>query len=681
MGFASVAAIVAAIAVLSLLLPTTGSAADSARVAAYSRQPALEQPAAARFRFGGFIGERLKANHDNWLLTAPFANPAMIEMFRDRDRAPYRDLLPWSGEFVGKYLTAAVLNWRITRDPALKRVIDTVVADFIATQSPEGYLGPFPREQRLLVGWDVWGHYHALVGLLLHFDTTGDERALAAARKAADFVCDTFPEGGSEPGESAGRRVVSVGSEEMNEAIIHGMLLLYEHTSEKRYLDLARRVEQDWETPPSGDYVRTALAGVPFYQTPKPRWESLHDLQAIAELYLITGDAKYRRALEHIWWSMVETDRHNTGAFSSNEQACGNPYHTGPIETCCNVAWIALSLDMLRVTGLPLVADEIELATFNGGIGGQSPSGRWWTYNTPMEGHKKASAHDINFQCRPGSPELNCCSVNGPRVLGMLAQWSLMRAADGLALNYYGPCELSAELPSGERVTLRQETTYPRQGEVKITMGLASPRRFALRLRIPYWSARTTVKVNNATLRSSQAPCSAGFRLRGRRSSASADEGVVAQLRRAKEPSLRSTSQQIPATPGSYLVLDRAWKNGDRIDLTLDMSLHFWVGEKDSEGKTSIFRGPILLAYDPRFNETDFDKVAPLPAADMKPEIVAWEQGPTPWLLLRFKTADGAPLLLCDFATAGMTGTEYHSWLRVAKSPVATATAAFRPSR
>ncbi|UCH35067.1 MAG: glycoside hydrolase family 127 protein [Armatimonadota bacterium] len=611
-GFASPVWILTAALLIGLLM-ASGTDAGAARSAArYTREPALEAPVAARLKFGGFIGERLKANRDNWLLTAPFANPAMLDMFRDRDREPHRDLLPWSGEFVGKYLTAAVLNWRITRAASLKRVIEQVVSDFIATQSAEGYLGPFPKEQRLMVGWDLWGHYHAFVGLLLYYDDTGDERALQAVRKAADFICDTFPEGG--------QRVLSAGSEEMNEAIIHGMLLLYERTGEQRYMDMARRVEQDWETPPSGDYVRTALAGTPFHQTPKPRWESLHDLQAIAEFYFITGDAKYRNAFEHIWWSIVETDRHNTGGFSSGEQACGNPYNPAAIETCCTVAWLALSLDMLRLTGLSVVADEIELATFNGGIGGQSPSGRWWTYNTPMEGEKKASAHDINFQCRPGSPELNCCSVNGPRILGMLGQWSLMAARDGLALNYYGPCEVSAKLPSGERVTVRQKTTYPRDGKVEINVGLSQPRRFALRLRIPYWSARTTVKVNG---------------------------------------------EQVPAQAGTYLTLSRTWKDGDKVVLALDMSPHFWVGEREFEGKTSVYRGPVLLAYDPRFNETPFDQLAPLRASDMQPKTVPRTQWPKPWLLLRFTGADGTPMLLCDFASAGATGSQYHTWLRV----------------
>ena len=41
-----------------------------------------------------------------------------------------------------------------------------------------------------------------------------------------------------------------------------------------------------------------------------------------------------------------------------------------------------------------------------------------------MDGVREASAHTIVFQARAGTPELNCCSVNGPRVLGMLGEWA-----------------------------------------------------------------------------------------------------------------------------------------------------------------------------------------------------------------------------------------------------------------
>ena len=76
-----------------------------------------------------------------------------------------------------------------------------------------------------------------------------------------------------------------------------------------------REIEKDWER--AGDYLRAGLAGTEFYQSPRPRWESLHDLQGLVELYQITGDSRYRRAFEHHWRSIQRYDRRNSGAFSS----------------------------------------------------------------------------------------------------------------------------------------------------------------------------------------------------------------------------------------------------------------------------------------------------------------------------------------------------------------------------
>src|SRR5437879_4511525 len=73
----------------------------------------------AHFMFAGMVGERVEANVENWLLRAPQTNPGMLEMFRMRDRQPVPQLVPWAGEFVGKYLISAIQALRMTDDPRL----------------------------------------------------------------------------------------------------------------------------------------------------------------------------------------------------------------------------------------------------------------------------------------------------------------------------------------------------------------------------------------------------------------------------------------------------------------------------------------------------------------------------------------------------------------------------------
>jgi hypothetical protein len=111
--------------------------------------------------------------------------------------------------------------------------------------------------------------------------------------------------------------------------------------------------------------------------------------------------------------------------------------------------------------------------------------------------------------------------------------------------------------------------------------------------------------------------------------------------------------------------LDRRWKRGDRLDIEFDFSLHFWAGERECANKVSIYRGPILLTYDRRFNEMDPDDVPALDASALEGKPVAPGDWLAPMLLLEYRGADGRPVRLCDFASAGMGGSPYRSWLEV----------------
>lgn len=588
----------------------------------------IDTCADAAFSLDGEMGRRLEAVTRQWILPAPHANPGMLEMFRQRDWKPSHDLVPWAGEFAGKYLTHAVQVWRLTRDPQLGEHLRWFAGELVALQAEDGYLGPWPKAYRLRKGapncghsdnretWDAWGHYHAMIGLLLWHQDTGDLKAFACVRRIGDLFCDRFLGNSKE-------RLHDTGAHEMNQAPVHALAWLYRLTGEDRYLCMAEQIVAEFAIPPAGAYLNAALAGKEFWETPKPRWESLHPIMGLSELYCATGKDDYRKAFEHLWWSMLRGDRHNSGGFSSGEKATGNPYDGGAIETCCTVAWMAMSVEMLRLTGCSIVADELELSMLNSGLGMMSPSGRWVTYNTPMAGERQASAHTIVFQSRAGTPELNCCSVNGPRALGLLSEWAVMRQPDGIALNYYGP----GEIKTAEAV-LTQTTDYPREGRVEIAVTPRSKKPFTLALRIPYWSERTRVLLNGKALKG------------------------------------------IPA--GSYCAINRSWSKGDTVRIDFDFRPHYWIREPAADSDVchaSIYRGPLLLAYDPHHQSADPAALPVLNGAALKLRRVTDRRWLQPWLLLETTAAGGTRVRLCDFASAGIAGTAYETWLPVKDAP------------
>ncbi len=639
---------------------------------------AMDAVPGATFRFDGIVGQRVDTNVENWLLVAPKNNPGLLEMFARRDSGEKPDLVPWAGEFVGKYLISGVQAMRMSDDPRLRETLQGVVDRLVELQAEDGYLGPWPKDERLLAHWDLWGHYHVMLGLMMWHEQTGDRKAMDACRRIGDLVCDTYLD--------TDRRVHQAGSHEMNMGIIHGMARLYQKTGHPRYLLMAHAVFEDFEA--GGDYFRTGLAGREFFRTPRPRWESLHSLQGMVELYRITGDARYRRAFLHHWASIRRFDLRNTGGFSSAERATGNPYRNDAIETCCVIAWQAVMIDALRLTADSRIADDLELATLNAVFGSQHPSGAWCTYDTPMNGRRVPSHVAIKFQARDDTPHLNCCSVNGPRGYGMLSEWGVMQAGDGLAVNYYGPMEADASLADGTPVVIRQQTDYPLGDTVTLTLDTPQPKPFTLRLRIPGWSPRAEVSVG-------------GNRM----------------------------SDATPVEPGRYVELTRTWQANLPVTLRFDMGLRYEPGDLDQAGRASLYRGPILLALDDRFVPPDSSdsiaaesdvsagatsaaqapkpeeapppdeskakekpsgeaqkpaepkkpasKLAAVPPMDLSKPLVAslvpidgevaeragdWP----PWLVVDVPAGEGATLRLVDFASAGATGGEYLSWLPAA---------------
>ena len=567
-------------------------------------EPALTTPADLHISFNGWAGDRIRANELNWLIPAPATNPGMIGMFGHRLEWPLPDNpVAWAGEFAGKYLISAIQSLSLTANPELELVVRRFVTQLIATQGTDGSLG-------LPLDWDLWGQYHVMLGLLRWFERTGDSAALGACRRAADLACARYL-----------GRVNAIADDhpndsEKNQAFAHSLALLYEYTGEPRYLQLVHGIELDWPRPPSGNFLQNALAGRDFYLCNRPRWESLHDVQAIAELYFITSEVRYRQAFEQIWNSIRTLDRHATGGFSSGEAATGNPFDPRYIETCGTVAWMALTIDMLRMTAKSIAADELELSFFNAILGAQSPDGRLWTYHTPMGGipiagivpadrvgYRLPAYYDLSWQARDPYPQLSCCAANGPRGIGCLAEWALMRSRDSIFVNFYGPLTARVQTPGGTPVTLTQRTVYPADGLINIAVDPAQKTRFSIRFRIPSWSRNTTIQVNGAG---------------------------------------------ISCIPGTYCELNREWSPQDSIVLRLDMTPRREAGARNAQGLSVAYYGPLLLAFDSA--DAGNDPLRP-PTLSITPAPQVSAQ-PDHSLRAVFKSSQGATTLR-DFAGAG----------------------------
>ena len=572
----------------------------------------------------GKVGERLNNNIAEWQEQALVRNPYIIGAIEEGVAGKGRaDTMAWRGEFPGKLLTGMVQSYRLTASPSLKSSIETLVQSLEKAQGSDGYLGTYSGSDRFVTGWDLWNHYQIIVGLLQWNEVSGDPSALRTAVKALDCI-NAFFQNGEKTFTAAGNILT-------NFSIGHAYGLMYQKTGDTAYRSaMEKLVKRDWVS--TFDWGNKALRGIDFCNSGGNRWECLHALQALGVLYDL-GDREAYRMLEELWWSILKTDRHNTGGFSTHESAIGTPFMNGIVETCCTVSWMALSAEYLQVSKNSLVADELELSYFNAMLGSLTEDDTHVTYNTPMNGVRLASQTHAELvytagQAAEGASEFNCCQANAARGLSELSQWGVLADSRSLYVNYYGPSTAKAKTPGGNSITIEQTTEYPKNGAIQIRLDLDAPETFDLCLRIPSWSAESSVMVN-------------GIGYPGGKS-------------------------------GSYDTIRREWRSGDVIELSLDMTVHYWQGEDLCEGKTSVYYGPILLAFDSLHTDEGAAAIQSPPvffSEDFEHRMTVSDgENTNCWLYFDVTTVQGETIRLVDFSSAGQYQQPYLSWLTVEHS-------------
>ncbi len=580
------------------------------------------------FRPSGRLGSLLHAHEESWVGRILAEEPNLFGAFRDREGNTLFKTM-WHGEFPGKLLSGTALMYAMTGSEAARHTGDALAAALKETQAADGYLGPWDHARRFdgstepdhtrwqdghdIGRWDTWGQYHCIYGLYRWYKLTGDRGCLETAMRALDCIYDHFI--------AQNRSFVRQNWAECNLAIGHAFALLYRECGKPEYLQAAKHiVHTEWDAEYSDYYTRRRLccgwltaaeSGVPFGCSGQPRWEGVYSLQTLAELYRATGEDRYRDAACALWRDIAATDRHNTGSFGTGEGATGDLYGTGS-ETCNTVAWMAFSTDVLQLTNDSRIADELELSWFNAALGSLLAGERDFTYMNDSDGSRLPANIVLKEQSYDGARDMSCCQANGTRGIAQPADWAMLCEENGLWLNWYSEAQFTWAASQKNTVRLTLHSGYPADGQIRIELHMDAPSYFALHLRIPGWSAHTSLTVNGI-------PC---------------------------------TGLQ----PGSYCTLDRRWRPGDVIELALDLTPHFWPYAEGN--RFSAYCGPVLLAY--RTQEREPLQFTPDAFAAAKPADA------DALTALQVCAADGMPMLFTDYYSAGKDGSSFASWLAAA---------------
>ena len=489
----------------------------------------------------GMLDGRMRINLEKRLLAIDSAT--LLAGFEHRPGAQV-----WIGEHVGKFLFSAANVWRYTHDPRLKALADAIEQTYIRTQLADGYLGTYlPKDY--WTEWDVWAHKYAIVGLLSFYSTTGDQKALAAAEKAADLICRVF---GTGPGQrdinrSGWHTGLASGS------ILGPMIELYRYTGKPEYLRFARYILSAWEDS-TGPRIMSNLQ----------RWgrvDSIGDAKAyemlscfvgILQYYRLTGEKKYLQSMETAWRDIVSNRLYVTGTSSSFEVFQGDHQLPGANkddigEGCVTVTWLQFNAQLLALTGQMRYSEEIEKSIYNHLLAAEDPLTGCVSYYTPITGIKP-------YKCDQG---YSCCLSSVPGGISMIPFLAFGRSKDRLWVLLYERGRVSDTLRTedGKRlaVALDCESDFPRDGRLVYTVHPSRSGVFGINFRVPDWAEGFSAVVNGKTV----------------------------------EPGI-----------GSVVSIRRRWVAGDRIVVDMPMPLRRLAGGTSYPGLFAYKRGPQVLARD-----------------------------------------------------------------------------------
>ena len=206
-------------------------------------------PCVVNIKFGGHMGQDINDCFTHRVLGEN--TEELVEPFRHK-----KEKNQWQTEFWGKWMLGAVDMYRYTHSRELYDKMKASVDEIIATQQPDGYIGNYAPEHRLKE-WDVWGRKYVVRGLLAWYDISGDKDALKAARKETDCLIEELKEKNKKIVETGNYRGMASAS------ILNAVVKLYQATDDEKYLDYAKQIVDDIESPQGPQLIKKALAGNP----------------------------------------------------------------------------------------------------------------------------------------------------------------------------------------------------------------------------------------------------------------------------------------------------------------------------------------------------------------------------------------------------------------------------------
>lgn len=452
-------------------------------------------------------------------------------------------------------------------DPELEKKADEWIDKFAAAQQPDGYINTFYTLTGMDKRWtnmdkhEMYCAGHMIEAGVAYYQATGKRKLLDVCIRMADHMMSLF---------GPGKRHWVPGHEEIELALVK----LYQTTQEQKYLDFAYWLLEE-RGHGHGSMGEEGKWDPVYYQDIVPVGE-LTDISghAVRCMYLYCGmadvaalknDTAYISAMHRLWDDVVLRNMYVTGGIGSSKHNEGFtedfdlPNLDAYCETCASVGMVLWNQRMNQFTGDSKYIDVLERSMYNGALAGISLSGDRFFYVNPLE--SKGDHHRQEwYGCA-------CCPSQLSRFLPSIGSYIYATSDKALWVNLYIGNDSRVSV-DGTDISLKQETNYPWDGSVKLTVSATRPLKKEIRLRIPGWCQTYELKINGKRLNA-------------------------------------------PVEKGYAIVKD--WQPDDVITLDMDMPVEVIASDprvKENVGKRALQRGPLVYCMEEVDNPELFDRMA-----------------------------------------------------------------------
>ena len=489
---------------------------------------------------------------------------------------------------VYKIIEGAAYALHVQPDPALESYLDTLIEKIAAAQEPDGYLytwrtiydlekaagavkeatlNQFHRgsdtrwEREDQHSHELYNVGHLYETAVAYYQATGKRKLLDVALKNADLVANTFGPGKLE--KATGHQEIEI-----------GLVKLHQVTGEKRWLDLAKFF---LDVRGYGDaYMQNHQKVTDQREIAGHAVRACYMYAAMADITSLTGSEAYMPALNALWHDVVGRKMYLTGGIGStgSNEGFTEPYDlpnfTAYCETCASIAFVLWNQRMFQLTADSRYIDVLERTLYNALNAGLSLSGDRFFYPNPLESRMN---HERSpwFACA-------CCPSNVARFFPSLPGYVYAKRGNEVYVNLFASSETTVENVNSRLqlipVTISQETNYPWDGRVRITVQPHKPNTFTLKIRIPGWARGDAVPFDLYSFHKKE------------------DSQIFLTL----------NGKTIPVEiRNGYATIERKWKSNDVVELAMPMPARRVIANQQVEenaGRTALQRGPIVYCIE-----------------------------------------------------------------------------------